>query len=253
MTNREASFLLGACRPNGADSSDPEFSEALAQAVRDPSLKGWLEDQQHFDSAVAARVQSLSIPSGLRSRILTGGRLSRPAPFFSARRLWAAAALLLLFAGLGAFYTMQARRESVAWENQALSTLSELVAGRATFDAKSPSVNELRQWLRANGSPIPVALPAGLQQMAGIGCKMAWWDGHPISILCFHCPAGDSVHLAIMDRSALRNPPPDGQPVYETRGDWNIASWSQGNMAMMLATQAPESQLRILLAMLLVL
>ena len=71
MTNKEASFLLGACRPNGKDSADPEFVEALARVARDPALSQWFEEQRHFDSAIAAHVQSLPVPAELRSRILT--------------------------------------------------------------------------------------------------------------------------------------------------------------------------------------
>jgi hypothetical protein len=251
MTNRDASFLLGACRPNGSDSTDPEFSNALAQAARDPILKGWFEDQRRFDSAIAARLQSAPVPADLRSRILTGGRLSGaapPEPWFSTRRLWAIAAMLTLFAGLGLWYSIEARHPSYQWQDQALAVLSRLVSGQETFDARSPSVADLQQWLRANGSPSAATLPASLQHLASVGCKTVWWNGHPISIICFHGPGGEMVHLAMVDRSALDNPPPDGHPVYGSRDGWRTASWSQGDMAMMLVTRAQESQLRSLLA-----
>ena len=254
MTNKDASFLLGAFRPNGTDSTDPEFARALAQASRDPILKGWFEDQRHFDSAFAAHVQSVPVPADLRSRILTGGRLSRPVRAgsrFSARRVWAIAAMVTLFAGLAFWFSV--RRPPEQWDDRALAVLSQLVSGRETFDARSPSVTELQKWLRANGSPSAATLPSSLQRLASLGCKTVWWNGHPISIICFHGPGGELVHLAMVDRSALDNPPPDRHPVYGARDGWRTASWSQGDTAMMLITRAPESQLRSLLGVMLLL
>jgi len=251
MTNKEASFLLGACRPSGADATDPEFAQALAQAASDPALKTWMDGQRQFDSAIAARVQSITIPADLRSRILTGGRVSTPAPSTFARRVWAIAAMVTLFAGLGAWSLIQSRRASHEWEDQALAVLSQLVSGGAKFDATSPDVTKLQLWLGANGAPGQPPLPISIQHLASLGCKTITYHGHPISIICFQGQGGELVHLAMTARSSLQHPPPQGPPVYETRDGWNLATWSQGDMAMMLATRAPESQLHDLLGILL--
>jgi hypothetical protein len=98
------------------------------------------------------------------------------------------------------------------------------------------------------GSPTASALPASLQGLASLGCKTISWNGHAISIICFHGPGGELVHLAMTDRAGLENPPPGGHPLYGDRDGWHTAAWSQGDMAMMLVTKAPESQLRALLA-----
>lgn len=250
MTDKDASFLLGSFRPNGADSSDPEFAGALAQASSDPVLNQWFQDQRRFDSAIATRLQSLPVPDDLRSRILTGGRVSRPAHWWMPRRILAIAAMVALFAGL-ALWFYSGSQPPDQWQDQALATLSGLVSGRMTFDVQSPNVAELQQWLRANGSPVPGALPASLQRLAGLGCKMVSWRGHPISIICFHGPGSETVHLAMTPLSTLDNPSLDSHPLYASRDGWHIALWSQGDMAMMLATKAPESQLRALLAIIL--
>jgi hypothetical protein len=268
MTNKDASFLLGAWRPNGADSSNPEFSEALAQAGRDPILKQWFEDQREFDSAIATRLQSLPVPADLRSRILTGARVSRPAPWYTPRRLWAIAAMFLLFAALRLWFSLRSPHPSESqyanslpsaqispgsadqWQDEALAALAGLVSGRENFDARSPRVAELEQRLRASGSPVTGDLPAALQRLASLGCKTVNWHGHPISIICFHGPDGQMVHLAMTSRSGLDNPPPGASPVYAIRDGWRTATWTQGDMAFMLVTKAPESQLRTLLAIL---
>ena len=250
MTNKDASFLLSACRPNGMDSRDPEFSEALAQAASDPALNGWYQDQRRFDAGIAARIQSTPVPADLRSRILTGGRVSRPSPWFSARRLWAIAAMAMAFVGLGAWFSMDVRQGSDQWQDQALAALSQLVTGREKFDARSASVTDLQHWLQANGSPTVASLPAAVRRLETLGCKTISWNGNRISLICFHGPGGELVHLAMTDLSGLANPPPQGSPVYGVRDGWQTATWSQGDMAMMLITKAPESQLRSLLAVL---
>ncbi|MGA3172089.1 MAG: hypothetical protein ABSE62_13870 [Chthoniobacteraceae bacterium] len=247
MTNKDAAFLLGACRPNGADNADPEFAEALDQVSRDPALAAWLEDQRRFDTAIAGRLRASPVPADLRSRILAGGRVSKPAPWLTARRLWAIAAMIAVFAGVGVWVSMESRASDNEWKNQALATLSGLLSGQEHFDAKSPDVNTLQQWLRSNGSPSDMGIPASLRNLASVGCKTLSWNGHPMSIICFHGPGGELVHLAMVDQSALASPPPEGHPEFETRDGWRMACWSQDGMAMMLATRAPESQLRVLL------
>jgi hypothetical protein len=248
MTNKEAAFLLGAYRPGGHDAGDPEFAEALRLAASDPQTKGWMEEERKFDTAIAARVQGIAVPEDLRTRILAGGRVSvRPAPWWSGRRLLAMAAMLAMFAGLGIWYTMY-ERESGQWEDRALDALGELVAGRENFDMRSASVGDLQQWLHHNGSPSTAALPEKLHGMPSLGCKTLSWQGHPISIICFHGPGGELVHLAMVHKSSLHNPPPEGRPEFEERDGWRMACWSQGDMAMMLVTRGPESQLRAILA-----
>jgi hypothetical protein len=251
MTNKEAMFLLGSCRPNGADASDPEFARALEQAARDPALAQWLENERRVDSAIAAKLKSVTVPPDLRSRILTGGRVSRPARFHWPRVILAMAAVVAICAGIGdTWYSLVSRNAGEGWEDQALATLSGLVSGREAFDARSPNVAELQQWLRSNGSPVTGAIPSSLQRLASLGCKVTSWRGHTISIICFHGQDGALVHLAMTDRSALSRPPPEDHPIFKTRDGWNLASWSHGDMAMMLITKAPESQLRTLLALL---
>jgi hypothetical protein len=259
MTNKDAAFLLGACRPNGADANDPEFSDALTQAERDPTLKAWFAEQRSTDSAIAARLKAVPVPADLRSRILTGGRVSRPKPWFSTQRILAIAAVLAIFAGLASWFTGARRTDNVAsnpvtgprpaseWQDTAMATLSQLLTGKAAFDAQSPKIADLQQWLHANGSPTG-NLPPNVQGMSSLGCKTIAWNGYPASLICFHGPNGELVHLAMVNRAAIADPPPQGQPLYAERSGWKMACWSDGKMAMMLLTKAPESQLRALLA-----
>ena len=159
--------------------------------------------------------------------------------------------MVAVFAGLGVWFSAGSRHQpgnAGEWQDQTLTALSGLLSGREKFDAESPRVADLQEWLRANGAAGAAAagLPAAVQRLASLGCKTVAWKGHPISIICFHGPGGELVHLAMVNRAALASPPPDGHPVFGERDGWRMAAWSQGDMSMMLVTRASESQLRTL-------
>jgi len=83
--NEQARLLLSAYRHSGGDANDPAFAEALALAQRDPQLRAWLEESQHFDRAISERLRSLDVPPDLRETILAGARLSRAPRWWQSR------------------------------------------------------------------------------------------------------------------------------------------------------------------------
>ena len=52
MNSREAKEILLLYRPRTADANDPEFSEALALAKKDPELATWFEQHCTLQTAV---------------------------------------------------------------------------------------------------------------------------------------------------------------------------------------------------------
>ena len=70
MDREQARFVLRSFRPDGADSGDPDFEEALAVAADDRELGEWLAVEREQDASVAASLKDLTIPSSLRSSIL---------------------------------------------------------------------------------------------------------------------------------------------------------------------------------------
>ena len=71
MDREQARFILQSFRPDGEDSGDPDFEEALAVAAGDRELGDWLAREQEQDASVAAAFKNIAIPSTLRGRILT--------------------------------------------------------------------------------------------------------------------------------------------------------------------------------------
>jgi len=57
MNTEEAKFILSAYRPNGSDSDDATFADALRMAGDDPVLGAWFAQSRAHDAAVAGKVR----------------------------------------------------------------------------------------------------------------------------------------------------------------------------------------------------
>jgi len=77
MDKERARFILSSFRPNGADTRDADFTEALQLAMEDRELGEWLASERAFDSAFADALGSIQLPGHLREDILTSLAIER--------------------------------------------------------------------------------------------------------------------------------------------------------------------------------
>ncbi len=70
MDREKAKFVLQSFRPDGADSQDIEFAEALQIATEDRELGEWLVRERAFDAEFAEALARVDLPEGLRENIL---------------------------------------------------------------------------------------------------------------------------------------------------------------------------------------
>ena len=70
MDKEQAKFILQSFRPDGADASDADFTEALEFATRDRELGEWLATERATDAQFAAALSHVEIPEELRQHIL---------------------------------------------------------------------------------------------------------------------------------------------------------------------------------------
>ncbi len=245
MTNPEAKALLITCRPNGRDTARPEFAEALALAERDPELKTWWEAQQAFDTQVSAKFKQVAVPAGLRETILRG----RPAaPKEKSHRLpyWlalAAMVMILAVAGLSISTSSAAPRLATAtYEKSSLDFLGNDAPSLATM---SENRDTLMAWLKAQHSPVGT-LPQKMEPLTNIGCQTFQVEGRTVSLICFSLAGGEIVHLFMIKKGALTDPPA-GTPHFQREGDWSTAAWSDADHSYLLATTAPIEKLKPLL------
>lgn len=64
-------FILNSYRPDGADSNDPDFAEALQMAAEDRELGAWLAAERAHDAMFAHALQEIELPEGLKEEILS--------------------------------------------------------------------------------------------------------------------------------------------------------------------------------------
>jgi anti-sigma factor RsiW len=83
-----------------------------------------------------------------------------------------------------------------------------------------------------------------VQKFSIFGCAKRHWQGRPLSIVCFAFPGGREVHLVTVDRIHIPNPPPERVPAFGKIGDYQTASWSEGELAMMLIGKIDRTELQ---------
>jgi len=243
MDTRQARFVLQSWRASGADADDPQFSVALREMKRDAELTEWFEHEQALDHAIGRKLGDFPAPDQLRATILAEHfALPTPAP----RRRWTplalAAALAFLAALAGVWYLeMKPKEGFAACRAQMMENLSSL-----RLDFASANLTEVQRWLFANREISGYSVPSGLQKLPSIGCKIWTWRGKPVALICFSLKDGHAVHLFVIPRSALVDPP-GSEPQFARQADWMTGSWTDRDFVYVVARRGQEGSLKELL------
>jgi hypothetical protein len=285
MDIEQARHILNAHRPGRDDAEDRAlFEEALAQTERDPELAEWFAEQSRLDDLMRDALRNVEPPADLLAAILASAKTSRegeaPAePAFSVvseestarqeprppnenpglpvgatRRqnpwitpTWLAlAATVALAAGVG-FLVMPrgGPRVPLAEVDAAIPQMTR--AHEHPFATDDGDIGKIRAWLASNHGATGFDVPAGLRGIHGMGCEVASVNGAKVSIVCFEMPGGGAAHLYVMDRSALRNPPPADHAEIQRRDGIAMASWSDARHSYILAMAGSDNAVRALL------
>jgi hypothetical protein len=244
MDTRQAKFVLQSCRPRGADADDPQFAGALREAERDAELAEWFAQEQSLDNAIAAKLREYPVPEELHESILAGrpgGELPVP------RRRWAPLALaaaLVVLATLAAFWFLGSdlRKDFSSYRAQMVENLSSL-----QLDFVSANLPKVRAWLVSNRHVSGYVVPDGLQKLPSIGCKTWTWRAKPVALICFSLRDGRAVHLFVVPRSAVPDPPAAGAPHFVPQAGWMTGSWTEGDFVYVVAQKGDEASLQQLL------
>jgi hypothetical protein len=245
MDRQEAKLVLQAHQPDHLDVSHPAFAEALALVETDPELKAWWEAQQAFDRRVAAKLREVPVPADLRSVILTGRKIEQFTPQPSLLSWLAAAAVVAFLCVAGTFKEIAMTTGPLAQTDYEATVLPFLHNNAPDLAMTSPDRAKIMGWLKERNAPMG-NLPAGMTTLPTVGCQKYMVHGHTVSLICFVMASGAIAHLFVVDQEALTDPAGNAPEFNQMQG-WSTASWSDGQMSYLLATQAGPDALRLLL------
>jgi hypothetical protein len=231
MTKEEAKKILAAYRPGDQDRLESDFAEALQEAKRDAELARWFAEEREFDRAVAAHLESVPVPFGLKTRIMTN-----MAPRSSRKSRWvaavatAAAALFLLGWLISVSRGSGQRSGSVSDYEQEMMSFVKLPP---PLEFESLEIGPIRQWIAERKAPL-AEIPPGIAAVETMGCRILSFRGHPVTLICF-CHGQTVAHLLMVDRAALPALKPQEPPVLTSQGDWTVATWADQRHVYMVA------------------
>ena len=246
MDNDRAKMILSAYRSDGADASDPIFAEALAQAQRDPELARRFAEERALDDRMHAALQSVRPPANLKDSLLLAAEVSR----MPAHRAWwahpawlAAAAAIVLFAGL-VFFALKPDRTPMTLAGVTSEMARLQREERISLGAMTSDPAQIQRWLKEHDGPHDFAAPAGLASQMRLGCQVLDINGNKVSLVCFQVGGQQMVHLLVIDRRRLSDPPVVGKPVLLQEGELAFATWTEGDRTYVITGRGRAESLR---------
>jgi hypothetical protein len=245
MEIQQARFILGSFRPSGRDADDPQFAEAIQAAREDVELGEWFEREQELDDAIGRKLREVTPAPEFKAAVLAS--LPHPVRRRSLPpRVLALAALLVALGACAILVNFPLKRGTDLASYRAGMTRL-LSAGGFNLDYADPDPTHVRAWLaRAGGGSAGVEIPAGMNALATRGCRILSWNNQRVTLICFR-KNEDTVHLFVVPREALRDPPSGTSPRLEAVNGWTTAAWARGDQVYLLSAHADEADVLSLL------
>lgn len=228
MNSQQAKFILQGYRPDGADAADETFAEALQHARQDPALGQWLAKSTAFDRAVAAKLNDVRPPAGLREAILAGGRVSVSEQPSQASRpwwrqpAWLAVAASVAFVGvLTVGLLSQRTAASGSLFDFALADAGSL-HGHLDY---GPMSADLRTKLGEPSVGLARMRPLDYAALRDTGCRTVKFQGRDVLEVCFQRD-GAWFHCYIARREDFPTIAAALAPAFVEHGKASIASWA---------------------------
>lgn len=245
MNHHEAKFLLRAYRPNGRDANDPVFADPLHQAAQDPGLSAWLEREQAFDSAVAAKLATIQPPAGLRDAILAGARASQPRRRWWTHPLWlavaASVALLLSFTVRWRF----ASTPLPTARDLATFAIDDVAKTYATH-LHSLALEGAQAQLANSVLPLPDHLALNFDELKQKGCRTVRVAGREVFEICFK-REGHWYHLYAARVDDFAPGTAEVKSQLTTKGQFAATAWKDSRHVYALVAGAGTEALQHLL------
>lgn len=246
MNNEQAKFILRAYRPNGRDTGDAVFCEALRQAQADPALGAWFAREQAYDAVVSAKLGATTPPAGLREAILAGGQVSTTAarPRRGLAPWLALAASVAVILAAGAVYWIRSAGPARA----DLGQMTQFALADPVSAHTGPHADKLGAfgaWLENPANRVSAGVPADLTQLKAQHCRTVSIAGHEVFEICFQ--RGGWYHLYLGRRSDFVAAQNAWAPAFVEQAQRSAVSWADERLAYVLVTRGGAEALRRIL------
>jgi len=244
MNHHEAKFILRARRPGGQDARDPVFADALAEAERDPMLKGWLESEAVFDRAMSAKLSEIQPPPGLKDAILAGARISRQRQ----RAWWKNPAWMGIAAAIAitAIVVVRFGPSRPSAKDFSEFALHELATAHDSHNGHRPELTELQARLNDASLPLPGNIKLDADELRRLGCRTVSFAGHEVFEICFKRD-GNWYHLYASRVENFSRGSADARSLMKSEGHFTTTAWKDGQFAYALVTYDGDDALRKLI------
>lgn len=252
MDKQEAKLILQSYRFDSQDALDPAFADALSMAQNDPELRAWFEHERASDEVISTKIRQAPVPPDLRKAIISGLRseaaIVRPAfAWWKSPALAWAAVIVIIFAAAFMIQTKPTGAHQMALANYRVTMRENLeMLGLGGFDFSEAQPMKIKAWLDEQELLRDVTIPTTLANKKSMGCKLFPYNGSQSALICFQLPNMETVHLFMIEGSAVGTPKPTPSPTFAKCGDWDTCSWEQDGNLYLLLGKVGNSTLKLL-------
>ena len=240
MNQEETRKILSVYRPE--DRSDPALAQAAEEAARDPALSAWFGKEQEFDRRFSQALQSAAIPPGLKPRVLAGKEAAARQRLRRSRAMaWTVATVAVLFAFFSLWHGPFTPAPSLADFRGEMISFIKLAP---PLELESSRVQQIQLWLETAGAPSSVSIPPGLEALEPIGCRVLFFRGHKVTLICFRRGGPQLVHLIVVDHATLSGLPADAKVTFAEEAGWMTAAWRESDRTYLLAASGDRQLLK---------
>ncbi|MGA9345840.1 MAG: hypothetical protein WBV37_12115, partial [Nocardioidaceae bacterium] len=214
-------------------------SEALRAAASDHELGQWFAEEQAFDRAIAAQLEAVPAPFGLKTRILDSAVPPAEARGWSwAVKLAGIAALLFLAVQIVSFFRPAA--PVTAAVSDYAGEMVSFIALDPPLEVDSSDLGEIKGYLAKKEMPA-MDVPARLAGLQPLGCRVLSFRGHNVALICFRRGGDRLAHLFVVDQAAMPRMRAGEGPVYADARGWSTATWVENGRVYTIAVQGDRA------------
>lgn len=252
MTQDEAKAILQSCLASDREPADERMAEALSMLERDSELATWFENEMSFDATVREKLAEVAPPPGLKARILAQAPATgqTPIPFpAQERRWWQNPKFISLAACIIIIFTFGA----LLFDPQTLvadpdipdfyEDVADVSQKAPELEARSESLDELRQYLAKKGAPVPGQLPSKVDPLVEVGASYFYWQDVPVALV--RMGEGEVYHLYVIDLTVFgSDDTPPAMAEWHQSGEVGLMAWADHGHLYVLTLVGSSEQLK---------